>query len=116
MDKNENLKDVVCVNPFYTAEPIRKRVSKQDFAGFIQNYPRRLTVDCCGICDPPLLSYNDFSLANRFPYSVVASTHVYDDDSSGFYYEPEKDRVYTIVSNFEELYDSKTGYVAGKGE
>ena len=113
---SEQLDASVMINPFYTAEPVRKQVSKQEFIEFINHYPRRLDVDCWGACEPPLLSYNDFTLANRFPYSIVASTFAYDDDPSGYYYAPEESRTYTIVSNYEELYESKTGYKAGDGE
>jgi len=103
-------------NAFYTAEPLEQTVSKQDFDDFIRNYPRPLERDCFGAYDPPLITYNDFQLANRYPYSVVASTYAYSDDPSHYYYEPERKRKYTIVSNYEELFNSKTGYVAGSGE
>lgn len=109
------MKDVT-INPFYTAEPVSKQVSKQEFIEFINHYPRRLDVDCWGACEPPFLSYNDFALANRFPYSIVASTFAYDNDPSGYYYEPEEERTYTIIINYAELYDSKTGYKAGEGK
>lgn len=37
-----------------------RSVNKKEFQEFITNYPRKLEVDICGICDPPLVSYNDF--------------------------------------------------------
>lgn len=98
-------------NKFYTAEPKEKRVSKSEFIEFLKNYPRKLERDVCGICDPPSITYNDFELANRWPYSVVASTFAYDDNPDGYYYEPEEERIYRIVENFEELFASKTGYM-----
>lgn len=94
---------------FYTAEPIEKQVSKDEFERYLANYPRKLERDVCGIGDPPSISYNDFELANRWPYSVVAYTHVYDDNLGHYYYAPEEERVYTIVENYEELFSSKTG-------
>ena len=97
---------------FYTAKPVHKRVSKEEFDRFIENYPRPLTYDVTGICEPPAVSYNDFKLANRWPYSIVASTHIYDDDPKGYYYEPEEKRSYIIIENYQELFDSKTGYMA----
>lgn len=97
---------------FYTANPITKSVTKEKFNEFIKNYPRKLERDVCGISDPPAVSYNDFELANRWPYSIVASTFLYDDDPNGWFYEPEDKRAYRIVVNYEELFDSKTGNVA----
>ena len=98
-------------NKFYTEEPKEKRVSKQEFIEFLNNYPRKLERDVYGVCDPPAISYNDFELANRWPYSVVASTFAYDDNPDGYYYEPDEERIYRVVENFEELFESKTGYV-----
>lgn len=100
---------------FYTAEPIEKRVSKDEFEQYIANYPRKLEYDAFGACDPPYITYNDFELANCWPYSVVASTHVYDDNPGHHYYMPEEERVYTIVENYEELFNSKTGNKAEWG-
>jgi len=39
-----------------------KRVSKLEFENFINAYQNDLEFDCCGISDPPLITYNDFSL------------------------------------------------------
>lgn len=97
---------------FYTAEPITKKVTKEEFMEFIKNYPRKLERDVCGISDPPAVSYNDFELANRWPYSTVASTFLYDDNPGDYFYEPEDKRVYSVVVNHEELFASKTGKMA----
>lgn len=97
-------------NKFYTKNRILKKVSKEEFSKFIKTYPRRLTVDVYAACDPPLVTYNDFELANRWPYSVVASTGKYSDDPNDYYYVPEEEREYTIFENFEDLFQSKTGY------
>ena len=103
-------------NRFYTAKPVKKRVSKAEFDEFLKNYPRALDCDVFKACDPPAVSYNDFALANRWPYSIVASTFIYSDDSNDYYYEPEENREYIIVINHEELFESQTGYVAKDGE
>ena len=97
---------------FYTAEPIIKEVSKEEFQKFVDEYPRPLTRDVYGVCDPPLVSYNDFDLANRWPYSIVASTSLYDNEPGDHFYEPEDKRIYKIVENYEELFNSKTGHMA----
>lgn len=88
-------------------KPIIKRVTRQEFEDFIRNYPRPLKKDCYGVFDPPLITYNDFALANKWPYSVIASTYIYDDDPSGYYYEPENKREYSIVVNYAELFEKK---------
>jgi len=95
---------------FYTAEPIEKQVTKEEFDKFVKEYPRKLTGDCCGICEPPSVTFNDFALANRWPHSVVARTWSYSDDPHDRYYEPEENRHYYVVVNHEELFNSRTGY------
>lgn len=95
---------------FYTVEPIMKRVTKEEYKEFINKYPRRLDVDCCGICEPPVITHNDFELANRWPYSVVARTWYYSDNPDDYpYYTPEEEREYYIMENYEEVFNSKTG-------
>lgn len=92
---------------FYTVKPIKKKVSKEEFQTFLDNYPRKLTYDCTGICEPPAISYNDFELANRWPYSVVANTWAYSDDPDDYYYSSNPE--FYIVENYEEVFNSKTG-------
>lgn len=99
-----------------TVTPIKKRVTHDEFVTFVQNYPRKLTYDAFGAFDPPLVTYNDFELANRWPFSVVASTRLYDEDPKGYFYESPDKRDYYIVTNYDELYASKTGYKAGENE
>jgi hypothetical protein len=100
---------------FYTIEPEMKQVSKAEFIDFINNYPRKLERDFYGVCEPPLITYNDFELANRWPYSIVAKTWVYEDEPGHYYYVPEEGREYIIMANYEECFNSKTGNQAGKG-
>lgn len=97
---------------FYTAEAIIKEVTKEEFDKFIKNYPRPLTYDCTFIYDPPGISYNDFELANSWPYSIVASTHLYSDNPEDCFYVPPEERNYIIIENYQELFDSKTGNMA----
>lgn len=92
---------------FYTAEPKDQEVTKEEFDKFLSQYPRNLVVNICGISTPDLVSYNDFELANRWPYSVVAYTRDYDDDP--YYAENPEEKSYYIVKNYEELFASKTG-------
>jgi hypothetical protein len=95
-------------NIFYTAKPIKKKVTKQEFQDFLNNYPRKLTKHYCGISDPPSISYNDFKLSDCWPDSVVANTWEYSDKPGDYYYEPEEKRRYYIVENYEELFESRT--------
>ena len=101
---------------FYSFEPIYKQVSKKELQEFLNKYPRKLDVDVTGISDPPLLTYNDFELANRWPYSIVASHYCYDDDPKDYFYLPEEERTYSIMVNYEEVFNSKTGNMADQGE
>ena len=94
---------------YYGVEPKFIRVSKEEFMSFLNNYPRKLERDVYGACDPPSVTYNDFELADRWWYSVVASTLLYDDTPGSYWYEPEEDRVYKVMVNYEEVFASRTG-------
>lgn len=94
---------------YYAVEPTRKRVSKDEFMKFLESYPRKLRRDVYGACDPPSVTYNDFELADRWPYSIVASTFLYDPNPGDYFYEPEEERVYTIMTNFADVFNSRTG-------
>lgn len=74
----------------------RQKVSKAEFFDFIRNYPRNLEVDICGISDPPLKTYNDFTISDQWPGSVVASTFRYPSDENDKYYTPEEEKEYYI--------------------
>ena len=76
------------------------RVSKDEFVKFLENYPRKLVVDACGLSDPPLVTYNDFSDGRKWgqdPDSVVAKTFAYSDDPNDYFYEPPEKREYMIL-------------------
>jgi hypothetical protein len=48
-----------------------KPVTKEEFEKFILSYPRPLDRDVAQMCEPPVVTYNDFSLG-VWPQSVVA--------------------------------------------
>jgi len=48
-----------------------KKVSKEKFEKFRSEYKTNLIYDVCGIFDPPIGSYNDFSDGKIWPESVV---------------------------------------------
>jgi len=49
-----------------------KPVTPEEFDNFLLAYPRPLDRHLTAICEPPQISYNDFTLGN-WPDSVVAS-------------------------------------------
>lgn len=85
-------------------EPQIKEVTKQEFIDFCNSYSRALTRNVCGISEPPAVSYNDFEIG-WWPLSVVARTHLYANNPEDYFYEPEEERFYSIVINYEALYE-----------
>jgi len=49
-----------------------KSCTKEEFFEFVKNYPRKLSFNTTGICEPPFSSYSDFTLG-EYPDSIVAS-------------------------------------------
>lgn len=50
-----------------------KSVTKEEFYKFITEYPRKLSFNVTGICEPPFATYNDFILGEYPKKSIVAS-------------------------------------------
>jgi hypothetical protein len=96
---------------YFSVKPIMKRTTKEEFMKYLKNYPRRLERDVFGACEPPSVTYNDFELADKYPYSVVANTFLYDDTPGGYYYKPEEDRSYYVMVNYEEVFNGRTGNI-----
>jgi hypothetical protein len=59
-----------------------EQVPEDEFRQFVRGYPNELEVDRCGISEPPLVSYNDFTNGLVWPESMVAKYH----DGSGRYW------------------------------
>ena len=53
-------------------------VSKADFDQYIKEYPKPLERDITHICEPPLMTFNDFSEGKVWPQSIVAKAQLYD--------------------------------------
>jgi hypothetical protein len=49
--------------------------TQQELENFVAAYPRKLERDVFGACEPPLVTYNDWTLG-AWPESVVASHHM----------------------------------------
>jgi hypothetical protein len=53
------------------AEEKWKSVSRDEFVKFMSKYKPKPVYDVCGIFDPPIGSYNDFSGGKVWPDSVI---------------------------------------------
>ena len=80
---------------------MEKQVSREEYQAFVENYPRKLIKDVCAIAEPPLITFNDFTLGH-WPKSIVARTWAYSDIPGDRYYEPMEDRRYFIRTDSEE--------------
>jgi len=90
-------------NDLYLYDPTIKKVSKEDFIGFINKYPRKLTQLYDGSITPPLITYHDFEMSTKWLYSIVAATFDYD-FPDGIFYQPEVERIYRILKNAENIF------------
>lgn len=95
---------------YFTVEPIWKEVSQKEFHEYVKLYPRPLKCDAYAVFDDPVVSFNDFALADRWPVSVVAwysgpvslvALDAGDDDCK-----------YHVMENFDRVFASKTGKMA----
>lgn len=85
---------------YFTVEPIWKEVSQKEFHEYVKLYPRPLKCDAYAVSDDPVVSFNDFALADRWPVSVVA------------WYAGDDDCKYHVMENFGRVFASKTGKMA----
>jgi hypothetical protein len=58
--------------------PVLRPCTKVELEAFVASYPRPLVKDVFGAFEPPLLTYNDFTLG-AWPDSVVASVMLNED-------------------------------------
>lgn len=80
-------------------------VTEEEYYNFLELYPRDLDRNVSSVCDPPVISYNDFELG-KFPDSIVASRCAYSDDKNDYYYVPPEERWWRILKNYEEFYNA----------
>lgn len=60
------------IEPAAVTERKFSAVNRTDFDAFLKAYPRPLVRDVAGMCEPPLVTFNDFSLG-KWPECIVAS-------------------------------------------
>lgn len=70
-------------------------VSKDDFDQYISDYPKPLGKDIARMCEPPMLTYNDFSDGKVWPQSIVAKVQLYD----GSEYHGGRGPVYSLTNS-----------------
>lgn len=89
---------------------IQKKVNYDKFKAFIDNYPRELkrSVHYFSVNETLYASYNDDTIG-AWPDGIVAIEPLYSGDRHSCYYVPKEDRKYTIVVNFEKLYNKING-------
>jgi hypothetical protein len=68
------------IKKFMSGTKKTKRVTEEEFEKFIKEYPRPLKKDITGIFEPPLMTFNDFSLDPFWPGSVVAYYYLNTDE------------------------------------
>ena len=112
VDKLEKERDL----QFFSVEGVRKEVSEAEVDAFVRNYPRKLTVDVCGISDPPSISFYDRELSDDMTYARVAHKWAWDDDPDGYFYEPKEKRTGWILANANELFENKIPHTKEEAE
>jgi len=78
----------------------KTQVTKEEFEKFISTYPNTLQTDVAHFFEPPIKTWNDFTMANKWPDSVVAYCELYDGSDYHGGMQPE----YFI---FEKYYNQK---------
>ena len=90
---------------YYTVDPVWTSVTQAQFDTFRHNYPRELVEDASRTQYPTIISFNDYELADKNPFSIVAECEAVF-NSSG---ERTGYTKFKIMSNFAAVYASKTG-------
>ena len=84
-------------NPHFTVAPKMEMCTREEFEEFIKNYPNELHEDFF----MDAYSYNDFSLADFWPDTMVAMAFP-------AWYEDEEDE-FKIAKNMDEVFASMKG-------
>ena len=91
---------------YYTATPVwNTTITEEDFNDFLANYPRPLVEDASRTITPTVISFNDYQLADKNPFSIVAECQeVYDDDGELIGHNNFK-----VMTNYAACFNSRTG-------
>ena len=92
---------------FFSIKRITETVSEDEFDAFIRNYPRPLTKTVATCFDPSHISYWDKALSSIEEYTLVASRWDYSTNPNDYFYLPKEERTGTILSNANDVYNSK---------
>ena len=74
-----------------------KKVTESEFNNFIKEYDKRLEKDVFRACDPPFLTYNDFSADKIWPESIVAKVCLNSSMKYHPLYDGESDEYYIKI-------------------
>ena len=77
------------------------QVNKEEFEQFISNYPNTLETDVAQFFEPPIKTWNDFTIAPKWPDSVVAFCELYDGSDYHGGMQPE---YYIFEKYYEQTY------------
>lgn len=66
----------------------KRPVTPEELREFVANYPRRPETDVWGVSEPPMITWNDFTLGN-WPESVVCGR--YDGSDNCWIIEPDNE-------------------------
>lgn len=83
----------------YTVEPKLEDCTEEEFKKFIREYPNKLDRDYY----MDVFSYNDFTLAQRWPASIVAMRF------PAYYPEKGEKDEFKIAVNMKEVFESMKG-------
>ena len=90
---------------YYTVDPVWTNVTQAQFDTFRHDYPRPLVEDASRTQYPTIISFNDYELADKNPFSIVAECEAVF-NSSG---ERTGYTKFKVMSNFAAVYASRTG-------
>jgi hypothetical protein len=90
---------------YYTVDPVWTNVTQEQFDTFRHDYPRPLVEDASRTQYPTIISFNDYQLADKNPFSIVAECEaVFNSNGERTGYTKFK-----VMSNFAAVYESRTG-------
>ena len=84
-------------------------VSEDELTDFLVNYPRSLYRQKLVVEDITEILFCDPQLAKEWYYNAVAIGIPYSDDPDDAFYVEKEERVYYVMKNHEEAFESRIG-------